>query len=233
MGDASGRPGARGHLPALDGLRGIAILLVLVHHAALPSADLSHPVAGELLHLGFAGVDLFFVLSGFLITGILLDARGGEGYYRAFYGRRLLRIAPAYYLFLAITWLVLPLLTADPSFAPPPEYRADGAVHSVFGSEPPLRGQRGRPLAARPATSGRCRSRSSSTSSGRSGALSPRCRPTVRRSSPRRSCALRSAWTVALTPALALSGLIAVSSWKTRRTGASRVYCPHPSRWTR
>lgn len=134
MGDASGRPGARGHLPALDGLRGIAVLLVIVHHAALPSAELAHPVAHELLHMGFAGVDLFFVLSGFLITGILIDARGGDGTYRAFYGRRLLRIAPAYYLFLAITWLVLPLFTADPSFAPPPEYRADGAVHAVYGS---------------------------------------------------------------------------------------------------
>ena len=134
MGDASGRPDARGHLPALDGLRGIAILLVILHHAALPSADLSHPVAGELLHLGFAGVDLFFVLSGFLITGILIDGRGGEGYYRVFYGRRLLRIAPAYYLFLAVTWLILPLLTADPSFAPPPEVRADGGVHAVYGS---------------------------------------------------------------------------------------------------
>ena len=134
MGDASGGPGARGHLPQLDGLRGIAILLVIVHHAALPGAELSHPVASEILHLGFAGVDLFFVLSGFLITGILIDARGGEGYYRSFYGRRLLRIAPAYYLFLAITWLVLPLLTADPSFAPPPEVRADGAVHAVYGS---------------------------------------------------------------------------------------------------
>jgi peptidoglycan/LPS O-acetylase OafA/YrhL len=134
VGDASGRPDTRGHLPALDGLRGIAILLVIVHHAALPSGELSHPVVNEILHLGFAGVDLFFVLSGFLITGILLDARGGDGYYRAFYGRRLLRIAPAYYLFLAITWLVIPLLTADPSFAPPPEYRADGAAHAVYGS---------------------------------------------------------------------------------------------------
>jgi peptidoglycan/LPS O-acetylase OafA/YrhL len=134
VGDASGRPDARGHLPALDGLRGIAILLVLIHHATLPSARLSHPIADELLHLGFAGVDLFFVLSGFLITGILLDARGGAGYYRSFYGRRLLRIAPAYYLFLAVTYLVLPLVTGDPSFAPPPEYRADGGIHAVYGS---------------------------------------------------------------------------------------------------
>ena len=134
MGEASGRPDARGHLPALDGLRGIAILLVLVHHATLPGAEDSHPIASELLHLGFVGVDLFFVLSGFLITGILLGARGGDGYYRSFYGRRLLRIAPAYYLFLAIIYLVMPALTADPSFAPPPDYRADGGIHAIYGS---------------------------------------------------------------------------------------------------
>lgn len=134
MGEASGRPDARGHLPALDGLRGIAILLVLVHHATLPGAEDWHPIASDFLHLGFVGVDLFFVLSGFLITGILLGARGGDGYYRSFYGRRLLRIAPAYYLFLAIIYLVMPALTADPSFAPPPAYRADGGIHAVYGS---------------------------------------------------------------------------------------------------
>ena len=134
MGDASGRPDARGHLPALDGLRGVAILLVLVHHATLPSADLTHPIWAEASHLGFAGVNLFFVLSGFLITGILLDARGGPGLFKSFYGRRLLRIAPAYYLFLAVTYLVLPLVTSDPSFAPPAEYRADGGYHAAFAS---------------------------------------------------------------------------------------------------
>ncbi len=131
MGDASD---ARRHWPALDGLRGIAILLVLMHHATLPGAEDSHPVASEMLHLGFVGVDLFFVLSGFLITGILLGARGGDGYYRSFYGRRLLRIAPAYTLFLAIIYLVLPAFTSHPSFAPPPEYRADGGVHAIYGS---------------------------------------------------------------------------------------------------
>jgi peptidoglycan/LPS O-acetylase OafA/YrhL len=132
--ESVGEPSRRGHLPALDGLRGIAILLVLVHHATLPGAEDSHPIASEVLHLGFVGVDLFFVLSGFLITGILLAARGGEGYYRSFYGRRLLRIAPAYYLFLAVIYLVLPALTDNPSFTPPAEYRADGGVHAIYGS---------------------------------------------------------------------------------------------------
>ncbi len=131
MGEASD---ARRHLPALDGLRGIAILLVVMHHATLPGAEDSHPVASELLHLGFVGVDLFFVLSGFLITGILCGARGGDGYYRSFYGRRLLRIAPAYAVFLAVVYLVLPALTSNPSFAPPPDYRADGGIHAIYGS---------------------------------------------------------------------------------------------------
>src|SRR5688572_18382331 len=83
---ASGVPRPR-HIPALDGLRGIAILLVLVVHAVrLPATE-----------IGFAGVDLFFVLSGFLITGTLLDAKGSPNYFRNFYARRTLRIFPLYY----------------------------------------------------------------------------------------------------------------------------------------
>jgi peptidoglycan/LPS O-acetylase OafA/YrhL len=94
------------HLRALDGVRGLAILLVLLDHTAQSS-----PVAvyrlGKAVHdgllVGRMGVDLFFVLSGFLITGILLDARGDgpttpSGYYTAFYMRRVLRIFPLYYL---------------------------------------------------------------------------------------------------------------------------------------
>jgi peptidoglycan/LPS O-acetylase OafA/YrhL len=99
-------------LRTLDGLRGIAILLVLVLHFTMyggpaPAAGLDllvHRVAVA----GWIGVDLFFVLSGFLITGILYDAKGGEGYFRTFYLRRLLRIAPLYYGALAIFLVLLP-----------------------------------------------------------------------------------------------------------------------------
>ena len=85
---------------AFDGLRGVAVLAVMLHHLSFycpvntPLAELTR----KLLHAGWCGVDLFFVLSGFLITGILLDTRGNENYFRAFYASRALRTFPAYYL---------------------------------------------------------------------------------------------------------------------------------------
>lgn len=80
----------------LDGLRFVAIVLVMFHHV-LPE----HQATGALWQRGFLGVDLFFVLSGFLITTLLLreaDANGGSFSLRKFYQRRVLRILPAYYL---------------------------------------------------------------------------------------------------------------------------------------
>jgi len=103
-------PGA--HHPALDGLRGVAVLLVLAFHFLHIDGE-GGTVERALLsasRTGWAGVDLFFVLSGFLITGILLDARGGQGYFRAFYARRVLRIFPLYYAYLAVLFLVVPRL---------------------------------------------------------------------------------------------------------------------------
>jgi len=103
-------PGA--HHPALDGLRGVAVLMVLAFHFLHIDGE-GGVVERALLsatRTGWAGVDLFFVLSGFLITGILLDARGGPSYFRAFYARRVLRIFPLYYAYLAVLFLALPLL---------------------------------------------------------------------------------------------------------------------------
>lgn len=98
------------HVPALDGLRGLAILLVLSWHSVF-SYKLQHqPRLQWLLNLGgmsWSGVDLFFVLSGFLIGGILLDARESPRYYRTFYARRAYRILPLYFLVLIPCWLLL------------------------------------------------------------------------------------------------------------------------------
>src|SRR6476620_6207780 len=105
-----------GHLPALDGLRGIAILLVMLLHFAPYAPGLQSPtVLLDRLYLGLAGigwmgVDLFFVLSGYLITGILYDTKGSKHYFRQFYARRFLRIFPLYYTALAIFLLVFPAL---------------------------------------------------------------------------------------------------------------------------
>ena len=99
-------PGEAKHRPELDGIRGIAILLVLASHAAgmlgvLPHLQ-PHPgytsIVAFVLVPGWGGVDLFFVLSGFLITGILLRTKHKANYFQSFYIRRALRIFPIYYL---------------------------------------------------------------------------------------------------------------------------------------
>ena len=93
-------------IPELDGLRGLAILLVVLCHyiSAVPHGQ-SHSfgsMAGTVLGLGASGVDLFFILSGFLIGGILLDSKQSPNYYPTFYLRRFHRIFPLYYLWISI-----------------------------------------------------------------------------------------------------------------------------------
>ena len=93
-------PRRASRIPELDGLRGIAILLVLAFHFTPSSGPLSH--LRQLFQVGWVGVDLFFVLSGYLITGILLDSSGSRGYYRNFVVRRAFRIFPLYYVALGL-----------------------------------------------------------------------------------------------------------------------------------
>ncbi len=94
------------HIPELDGIRGLAILLVLAYHyvgVPIPSdAGKGLAFIRQLLSNGWSGVDLFFVLSGFLIAGILIDNRSADNYFRVFYTRRISRIFPLYYSFLIV-----------------------------------------------------------------------------------------------------------------------------------
>ena len=99
------------YIPELQGLRGIAVLAVVIYHC--------HPrLIGTWIYSaslwGWAGVNLFFVLSGFLITSILLESRNQENYFRNFYGRRVLRIWPVYFLVLIVVYLEAPWFIGPP-----------------------------------------------------------------------------------------------------------------------
>lgn len=99
----------RVRIPALDGIRGIAILLVFAYHygaGGIHDSSRLVRVLATICGFGWCGVDLFFVLSGFLITGILYDTRDDPGYYKKFYARRALRIFPVYYLFVAMLFVI-------------------------------------------------------------------------------------------------------------------------------
>ncbi|QOY92335.1 acyltransferase family protein [Paludibaculum fermentans] len=119
------RPIYRGNIRELDGLRGIAIFIVLVHHF-WPGGDSPLGRFGEIAHLGWMGVDLFFVISGFLICGILLDTAQDPHYYRNFYARRSLRIFPPYYILLIFAFTLVPAAQVGVSYFDTDFIRASG-----------------------------------------------------------------------------------------------------------
>jgi peptidoglycan/LPS O-acetylase OafA/YrhL len=97
------------HFLPLDGLRGVAILLViLVHTFSYKGSSLVGRGLESFARAGWVGVTLFFVLSGFLITGILIDTRGKKNYLRDFFARRSLRIFPLYFAFIILYFYAVP-----------------------------------------------------------------------------------------------------------------------------
>ena len=113
-------------IPELDGLRGIAVGIVLIWHFVGAMLDTSLGAWTKVVYhttiLGRTGVDLFFVLSGFLITGIILDRKQSAGHFlKHFYIRRVLRIVPSYALLVIVFWLVV----------------LSGVSNSVFNAETP------------------------------------------------------------------------------------------------
>lgn len=102
-------------IPALDGTRGLAILMVTLYRfarEAFPREVYGHFIE-KLIQIGSLGVDLFFVLSGFLITRILLQSQGTPHYFARFYFRRSLRIFPLYFLTLAVLLIAIPAFLPD------------------------------------------------------------------------------------------------------------------------
>jgi peptidoglycan/LPS O-acetylase OafA/YrhL len=99
------------HQPALDGIRGYGFLAVFLGHYLLPIIDLhrGNPLMDalhNLLEIAWLGVPAFFVLSGYLIGGILFETRGREGFFKVFYARRILRIFPLFYITLLAVALI-------------------------------------------------------------------------------------------------------------------------------
>ena len=127
-------------IPELDGLRGLAILLVLVFHyitqEGVQPAGSVPALLQRIVIMGWTGVDLFFVLSGFLIGGILMDVRNSPWYFKTFYCRRFFRIVPIYYLwiltYIAVVGLASGLLTRLSNSGIRPPLDLGIAAHFLF-----------------------------------------------------------------------------------------------------
>jgi peptidoglycan/LPS O-acetylase OafA/YrhL len=111
-------PAPSSRIPALDGIRGIAIVWVVLHNtmdrSLAPAGGVLHLLAA-VSHLGWIGVQLFFALSGFLITAGLLSSQGTLHYFRDFYAKRALRILPLYYAVLFALLVILPRVVTLPA----------------------------------------------------------------------------------------------------------------------
>ncbi|WP_372366304.1 acyltransferase family protein [Candidatus Uabimicrobium sp. HlEnr_7] len=112
------KPEYQGHIKGLDGIRGIAIILVMVFHFFVEWPYWTHGnfwinILGFSFRLCDVGVQTFFVLSGYLISGILLDQRSSNGYFFNFISRRTLRIFPLYYSYLLIMLVFFPMLIGE------------------------------------------------------------------------------------------------------------------------
>ncbi len=131
MSDAATSPSHGRHIPVLDGIRALAILLVMFQHffhGIEKGSFVGDAVVWGLASRSWMGVDLFFVLSGFLITGILWKAKGRSHYFSHFYARRTLRIFPLYYFALFLFFVVLPMLGSPAIDA----YLADSAPDQAW-----------------------------------------------------------------------------------------------------
>jgi peptidoglycan/LPS O-acetylase OafA/YrhL len=108
------------NIRALDGIRGVAIILVMLHHfeRLIPPCNIAIKSIKLTFTFGWVGVDLFFALSGFLITGILLDTRNTNNYFGTFYARRILRIFPLYYAVLILILGAAALMSNRPPGIP-------------------------------------------------------------------------------------------------------------------
>jgi peptidoglycan/LPS O-acetylase OafA/YrhL len=107
MGSSTVRPSKREHVPALDGIRGYGFLGIFLAHYLSPAIQRyrSNPLVNGLFYIeqiAWMAVPAFFVLSGYLVGSILFDTRDREGFFRVFYGRRILRILPVYYMTLLV-----------------------------------------------------------------------------------------------------------------------------------
>lgn len=126
MNDSNNQPALPKYFPRVDALRGMAIIFVLLAHyfgGAIRfevSPNSSFPILLELLRLGWSGVDLFFVLSGFLIGGILLDNKDAKNFFKVFYMRRICRILPLYFLLLLPFFICVYILKA--TWEPPRDF---------------------------------------------------------------------------------------------------------------